>query len=485
MRAVIYVRISDDREGQAAGVGRQEADSRALAERLGWQVADVVIENDTSAFKRRRVRRPNGRTELRVMRPGFQRMLELLDSGAADGLIAYDLDRTARDPRDLEDLIDIVEQRTPRLPVMSVSGSLRLDNDADVTMARVMVAVANKSSRDTQRRVARKHQEIAESGRYAGGGNRRYGYEKDGTTIREDEAAAIREAVDRLLAGESANSIARDFDSRGIKPVKAERWAGRSLIGILGSARIAGLRVYQGEVLTKATWPAIIDEETRDRVLAQLELNSRGLGKPVLRYWANKLLFCGRCGEPLYGAQQVVKGRGASSTYRYWCAYTANRSGCGRIGIDGVKVEAEVRRQVLAYLDRPDVAMALSQATSGASIEATRKALAEDERDLKALARAHGNKQISLAEWLEARAPIEARLKVHTGVLRSVAPRSVQSMLGTRDRPAQFDALDPVGKHELVAAVLEPAGYAGWTVAPADMTKPRAFDPTRLSLTAA
>ena len=38
-RAAVYVRISDDRAKDAAGIARQEQDARALADRLGWEVA--------------------------------------------------------------------------------------------------------------------------------------------------------------------------------------------------------------------------------------------------------------------------------------------------------------------------------------------------------------------------------------------------------------------------------------------------------------
>lgn len=84
---------------------------------------------DTSAFKRRTVALPGGRKAERVVTPGFRRALELLQSGQADGLLALDLDRIARDPRDLEDLIDVVESHTPHVPVESVTGSLRLANE--------------------------------------------------------------------------------------------------------------------------------------------------------------------------------------------------------------------------------------------------------------------------------------------------------------------------------------------------------------------
>src|SRR6266545_2492553 len=47
--AGILVRISDDREGRALGVKRQEEDGLHLAERLGVNVTRVYIENDISA----------------------------------------------------------------------------------------------------------------------------------------------------------------------------------------------------------------------------------------------------------------------------------------------------------------------------------------------------------------------------------------------------------------------------------------------------
>jgi site-specific DNA recombinase len=68
-------------------------------------------------------------------------------------MIAYDLDRAVRDSRDLADLIDT--KVLAGFQVKSTTGSLRLGNDADITMARVLVAMAKKSSADTARRVKR------------------------------------------------------------------------------------------------------------------------------------------------------------------------------------------------------------------------------------------------------------------------------------------------------------------------------------------
>ena len=82
-------------------------------------------------------------------------------------MIAYDLDRAVRDPRDLEDLIDA--KVLGGFTVRSVTGSLRLDTDSDVAMARVLVAMANKSSADTARRVARAAKQQAIEGSWHGG----------------------------------------------------------------------------------------------------------------------------------------------------------------------------------------------------------------------------------------------------------------------------------------------------------------------------
>lgn len=478
-RSVIYVRISDDRGGEALGVGRQEADARALAERLGWGVMDeVIVENDTSAFKRKRVKVPGGRTQLRVIRPGFRRVIDLLDSGAADGLIAYDLDRTARDPRDLEDLIDVVESRTPPVSVRSVTGSLRLDNDADVTMARVMVAVANKSSRDTARRVSRKNDELAQAGVYAGGGARRYGYAKDGMTLIEGEVEVIREMVARVLDGESVNAICKDLNARDVRPVKAARWSTQTVIGILRSGRIAGLREHRGEVVGPAAWPAVIDAKQRIEVLARLEALSHGRGKMPLRYWCGWLLWCGRCDGPLTGGYNGLE------RHRYWCATNREPAGCGRIAISGTKVEAWVTEQVFAYLDRPDVAEALAVGTERVATSETRRLMEDDDRALRELAEAYGQKQIGMAEWLQARAPIDKRLKVYSQALRAVLPPTARRVLAADDREAAWAALSPFDKRDLVRTLLATGGYDGWTVAPADTTKARAFDPERLTLRA-
>ena len=93
-RVGLLVRISDDREDVGIGVDRQETDARALAGR-DWPEAECRLfrENDTTAFRRRRVVLPDGRRVLRVVRPVFREALRQLAEGEIDALVAYNLDR--------------------------------------------------------------------------------------------------------------------------------------------------------------------------------------------------------------------------------------------------------------------------------------------------------------------------------------------------------------------------------------------------------
>ncbi len=470
--AAVYVRISEDKPGEdeeeGAGVRRQEADCRALAARLGWEVAEpVYVENDTSAFKRRSVRLPDGSTGLRVLRPAFRRLLDDLTSGACDGLIAYDLDRVARDPRDLEDLIDAVERR--RIPTRSVTGSLDLGTDAGVTMARVMVAVANKASRDTARRVARKQVELAERGKFSGGGVRSYGYEKNGVTVNEHEAAVVREVAGRVLAGETLRSITAELNRRGEPTVRGGAWHSRSVHSVVTKARNAGLREFRGEIVGPAEWPAILERAKWEQV--RMALADRGAGATnVLVRWLTGVLRCALCGRPLFGwSGSGQRGRGP----RYWCA--TPHGGCGRIVIDATYTEAFVSDLITSYLSRPDVLADLRSAASSSAADRARQQAQSDAAQLKELAQLWGAKAITTAEYLTARKEIENRLSQWQQVMRASLPGAVRDLLAC-DIEGKWELFGAAQRRE-VARVVFPDGIS---VQPSRQNSFKGFDAERL-----
>jgi site-specific DNA recombinase len=184
--------------------------------------------DDTSAFKQRTITLPSGEKVRRVVRPRFRAMLQMLSRGGGDAMVAYDLDRAVRDPRDLEDLIDA--KVLYGFDVHSTTGNLKLDTGSDVAMARVLVAMANKSSADTARRVARAARQGAVEGRWYGG-SAPYGYRSAGATLEvvPEQAALLREGARRILAGESMYMICRVWNERGEPTVMGAKWRERSL----------------------------------------------------------------------------------------------------------------------------------------------------------------------------------------------------------------------------------------------------------------
>lgn len=480
-RAILLVRISDDKAGDAAGVARQEEDGRTLAARLGWTIAEVIVENDTSAYKRRKVKLPDGTTGLRTVRPGFRATLDKLASGERDGLLAWDLDRTARDPRDLEDLIDIVEAKTPRIPVESVTGSLRLANDADVSMARIMVAIANKSSRDTARRVARKHEQLAAEGKPGGGGFRGYGFTAEGHDVVEAEAEILREIGARILGdwggwtdeqraridpeiGESLNSIADGLDRRGVPTATGAPWSGRSVGSVISKASVAGLRTHRGQIVGPAVWDAIIPKDRWENICLRLARRA-GTTDLTLQRWLTGVLRCSLCGHRLAGSH----GNGGP---RYWC--DRKGGGCGKIAVKASFVENEVERQVLDLLSRPKVLHRMQRLATTEVSEQAREELAEDEEQLKELARMWAKREITFGEYTEARSIIERRVKESRALLVSATPRILRGLLAD-DVRAGWERLTPAERREVVLALVP-----GYDVLPHDRSHGNKFNPDRL-----
>jgi len=112
--AAIYARISSDPTGEQLGVTRQIEDCKALADRRGWPVSDVYVDDDRSAY--------SGKP-----RPEYRRLLDDIGCGAVDAVIVWHADRLHRQPRELEEYIDVCQPRA--VPTYAcISGLVDLSN---------------------------------------------------------------------------------------------------------------------------------------------------------------------------------------------------------------------------------------------------------------------------------------------------------------------------------------------------------------------
>jgi site-specific DNA recombinase len=456
--AAIYVRISDDREGSALGVARQEQDCRALAAVLGWNVLDVYADNDMSAYSGKR-------------RPEYERLLADLGDGRAGAVLTWHTDRLHRSPRELETFISLCEAH--RVEVRTVrAGELDLSTPSGRVAARLLGAMARYESEHKAERQARKALELAQAGKIGGGGTRPYGYASDRRTVDPDEAAIVREAAARILAGDSLRSLANDLTRRGVPTVKGGPWSVHPLRRLLLSARISGQREHHGEIVAPAEWPPIITPAQTARLRALLNDPGRRTNRTARRYLLAGLLVCGRC-----SARLVARPR-ADGARRYICAKGPALPGCGGIAILAEPVEHLIAEAVLYRLDTPELAAAL--AGKAATDHESAVSLAElqaDEAQRDELARTYGARAISLAEWLAARKPIEQRIEANRRRLaRATRTSALDGLVGQADAlRLRWTDLPLARQRAIVAALLDRA-----TVGPA--VRGRAtFDPSRIT----
>ncbi|MBQ1060042.1 recombinase family protein [Micromonospora sp. C41] len=347
MKALIYVRQSQDRSGEELGIARQLTDARQLAKLRGWEVVRELPENDTSAAGKRR-------------RPQFEAVLAAIEAQEVDAVIAWDMTRLSRNRRDTVRLLEAGERAG--ITLAFVRGTdLDLSTPAGGLIADILAGVARNEiavKSDRQRRAAL---QAAEQGRWVGG-RRPFGYEPDGITIRETEAAALRDAYTAVLTGASLGAVARDWNGRGLHTPQAKRdgtlstWTSQTVRPTLLNPRYAGLRARgrgrQQQVMSAAEWPPIVPESTWRAAVAVIADPSRANpargGKALL----TGLALCGVCGTETpstvhAGAAPSRKGREGYRTYRCRAAY-------GHVGRAAEPVEDFIVAVVLDRLSRPD-----------------------------------------------------------------------------------------------------------------------------------
>jgi site-specific DNA recombinase len=414
-RAVLYVRISSDPVGLERGIGAQEDDCRQLAERLGWRVVGVFRENDTSAFRRKVIVLPSGERVRRVVRPGFRAMLQMLSRGEAEALVTYDLDRAVRDPRDLENLIDT--RVLAGFRVASVTGSLRLDTDADVAMARVMVAMANKASADTARRVKRVLSQRAAEGLWHSG-RAPFGYRATDSrlVILPQQAELIRRAVAKVLAGHSIYSVVKVWNEAGIHSAEGTLWQAGTLKAILLNPALVGIREYRPiaadgsrpkeAVLSVAgQWEPILDVEVSERlrvVLGGRADGRTGLGHSTARLFPfSGLVFCSACELPMHKKGNVYACTGKVGTP------------CSR-SINAEELTTFVEGLVLRVFSQPDIGNLIATSHPDRSeLSVYRQALTEDRERLTRVDDDYYDSKIDRTAWSRQRSRLLKRIEAN------------------------------------------------------------------------
>lgn len=462
VRVGIYCRISEDPRKKEEGVARQEKDGRALAALRGWDVHEVYVDNDISALK--------GAT-----RPAYDRLLLAVARGEVTHVIAYGLSRLWRNRRERAEAIELFGRHRVSVTLVK-GGELDLSSAAGRAVAGLMGEMDTMESEIKGERVARAALDRAEQGRahahVAYGWHRVYHRDASGAVLawhdEEDPAQAkiVREIVERLLDHESIKAITTDLNERGVTPPRA---ALRALNGAEAgtpytpqvwrpsTVRKIALRDANVAIVSRgrqrfgdAAWPAIVDRDKHEQVVALLTDPSRatsnsGARRHLLTYGIGQ---CGLCG----GVLRAKVYSGTARRARGGAAYVCDAKGCTSRRQEDV--DRLVEKTVVRRLARPDAAELLArddtsarEARERAATLRARLAQTQDDYDADLITRDQYLRSTQRHRAALAEAEQEA-----TRAVRGVAPELVARLAGPQAE-AEWQALDTGQRRALLEAM--------------------------------
>lgn len=420
-RTLIYARQSRDLTGEGLAVERQIEQCVKLAESrdLG-DLLPPIVDNDVSAS--------SGKS-----RVGYGKMVELIEAGAVDTIVAYHLDRLLRSMVDLEQLIVLCEQHHVR--IMTVAGDLDLSTDMGRLVGRILASVARGEVERKGRRQKDAAVQAAKAGRAPSRGAfghqrfRREGSKRIAVPLEqvEAEAAAVRECYEKLFAGHTPGAMAENLNARGFTTTRGNPWTRTEVRAMLLNPRNAGLRYLSGERIGQGDWPEIVSEETWQAAVGLLSDPSRRTSPGSARKWLGSGLYlCGLCNESAMKTARRDKGvRG----------YRCNKYLHNNRGAD--KIDEYVLRTVAGRLRKIDVVRHFAGADRSAEVAALRVEAGTLRQKLHDIGVDYADGVLTKDQVRIANQRCESRLAEIDKVLGEIGRRSELAELIEADDPGQ------------------------------------------------
>lgn len=333
----VYVRISKDQEGQRLGVERQREDCLALCEANGWQVHRIYEDNDISASRYSKKKRPE-----------YEALISDLKDGTIQGVVYYSQTRLTRRTPEFAEFCEIFREAKGEVLAEVDGGIIDLDTTGGRMTTGMKAIFAAEESEATSVRTKRAKRAKAEKGLpERTSGRIPFGFQDDFITHNPSDVLIIKEATERILAGEGLRAIAFDMADRGVVNAEGKSIAYPAWKHILESPRIAGFRDHEG-VLFQAQWEPILDPETWEAVVAVLNTKTGSRPKANVKHLLSGILICEICKCKMVNnkARSTVKNGEKSFYNTYACRKAPGTKKCGKMSIRKEQVDERVKALV-------------------------------------------------------------------------------------------------------------------------------------------
>jgi site-specific DNA recombinase len=475
----IYVRISDDDKDEhgnltRAGVERQEADCRELAEKisatLGMPVGiRLYDDNDITA------------ADERVTRRNFEQLLKDLEAGVIQGFLFYHADRVARLELDAARVTRLY-RLNPRLIGRSVQGGTDLSTDEGRAMFVVQAVMGGMEVSATRRRVTRRNKAAAEHGKIHGG-KRAFGWEPDRKTLRPFEAGLLRQGILAIPKGKTVGMVRKEWVAAGIGATAEGKGPlkDHTVLMRLINPRVCGYRIYipkeERREAGNNLWtpdhvlyvddkpvigdwtPVVTPDEWKACVATLEERRDKNRTNEFTRLHAKYLLSgiarCGECGTRLYG--RVLPG---DKIFRYRCIPQAG--GCAGITRIGPPLDELVQKLYLEATQR-DLGPVEPDDIDDSVYDVRIKEVRDEIKEVMARRKPEHPKRISTSTALDLVSGLEAEITELTYKARALTAAKVQRQHDTPSVLKEWDSytIDMKRDHlrrDILAVVVNRAG---------------------------
>jgi site-specific DNA recombinase len=252
--------------------------------------------------------------------------------GRWDGLIVAKLDRLTRSLLDFQELLKWCDAHSK--VIISVSEGFDLSTPIGRMIANILVMFAQFERERMAERRKESKDKLDQGGKW-NGGTVHTGYRPEkspdgGWNLVPDPitASIVRRMADDILAGKSAQSIARELHSQGVPTGQGGQWRSSSVIKILRSPILKGYVVACGEVVRgpdgmPVKREPILSDEIWAKVQAALDKSSKELPARPDAAMLLRVAYCA-CGQPLYMQRKSTR----PHAYYHCASITASHQPC-------------------------------------------------------------------------------------------------------------------------------------------------------------